>query len=280
MHKKIGRNNIVLLGVGHTNAHVVRMWKMQPLAGAQLVCVSNFPVATYSGMLPGVLAGQYPVSEMEIDLVRLCQSAGARLIVSEVTGLDVEKRRIEFRDRPPLPFQLLSIGVGSQPTFAGVEVASEDALVAVKPMQTFLPRLQQRMRTVEAANPNQPVKIGIVGGGIGSIEIAFCLNRRFSDSDQSNVKLSLVTGGDRVGAGLSDSAAQLVQEQLDKQGIVVHAGNRVKKVDANSIELTNGNRIDADVIIWATGARLRRCWRSLICPRTIVASWRRDEHFK
>ena len=254
MQKKIGRNNIVLLGVGHTNAHVVRMWKMQPLAGAQLVCVSNFPVATYSGMLPGVLAGQYPVSEMEIDLVRLCQSAGARLIVGEVTGLDLERRRIEFRDRPPLAFRLLSIGVGSRPTFAGVEVASEDALVAVKPMQTFLPRLQRRIDEVEKLKPNQPVRIGVVGGGIGSIEISFCLNQRFKESGKRNVKLSLITGGDRVGAGVSDASAQLVQEQLDNQGIVVHAGNRVKQVNADSIELTNGDRVDADVVIWSTGA--------------------------
>lgn len=267
MHKKIGRNNIVLLGVGHTNAHVVRMWKMQPLAGAELVCVSNFPVATYSGMLPGVLAGQYPVSAMEIDLVRLCQSAGARLIVSEVTGLDLEKRRIEFHDRPPLPFQLLSIGIGSRPTFSGVELASEDALVAVKPMQTFLPRLQQRIGAVEAAKPNQPVKIGIVGGGIGSIEIAFCLNQRFKHSGQTKVELSLITGGDRVGAAISDASAQLVQEQLDQQDIGVHSGHRVVKVDADSIELTNGDRLDADVIIWATGASAPALLEKLDLPK-------------
>ena len=227
---------------------------MQPLAGAELICVSNFPVATYSGMLPGVLAGQYPVSAMEIDLVRLCQSAGARLIVSEVTGLDLEKQRIEFRDRPPLPYQLLSIGIGSRPPFSGVELASDDALVAVKPMQTFLPRLQQRIGAVEAAKPNQPVKIGIVGGGIGSIEIAFCLNQRFKQSGQSNVELALITGGDRVGTAISDASAQLVQEQLNQQGIGVHAGHRVTKVDTDAIELTNGDRLDADVIIWATGA--------------------------
>ena len=267
MQKKIGRNNIVLLGVGHTNAHVVRMWKMQPLAGAQLVCVSNFPVATYSGMLPGVLAGQYPVSAMEIDLVRLCQSAGARLIVNEVTGLDLDRGRIEFRDRPPLPYRLLSIGVGSQPTFADVEVASDDALLAVKPMQTFLPRLQERIDAVEKLKPNQPVRIAIVGGGIGSIEIAFCLNQRFKKSGNANVELSLVTGGKRVGAGLSDSAAQIVQEQLEEKGIAVHAGNRVKRVNADSIELNNGDRVDADAIIWATGASAPKLLEKFDLPK-------------
>ena len=254
MQKKLGRNNIVLLGVGHTNAHVLRMWKMQPLADSQLICVSNFPVATYSGMLPGVLAGQYPVSAMEIDLVRLCQSAGARLIVGEVAGLDLERGRIEFRDRPALAFELLSIGVGSRPTFDGVELVSDNALVAVKPMQTFLPRLQQRIASLQNSNENQPVKITIVGGGIGSVEIAFCLHRRFKDLGQTNVKLSLVTGGDRVGSGLSDSARSIIEEQFSQRDIVLHTGQRVKKLHAEAIELTNGDQVDADVIIWATSA--------------------------
>ena len=74
MHKRLGRNTVVLLGVGHTNAHVLRMWKMKPVKNAQLICVSDFPVATYSGMLPAVVSGQSHVEQMEIDLVRLTQA--------------------------------------------------------------------------------------------------------------------------------------------------------------------------------------------------------------
>ena len=61
-------HEVVLLGIGHTNAHVLRMWRMQAPANARLTCISNSPIATYSGMLPGVLAGQYPRERMEIDL--------------------------------------------------------------------------------------------------------------------------------------------------------------------------------------------------------------------
>ena len=50
------QHDVVLLGIGHTNAHVLRMWRMQPIPNARLTCISNYPVATYSGMLPGVLA--------------------------------------------------------------------------------------------------------------------------------------------------------------------------------------------------------------------------------
>ena len=86
MQATLPRHEIVLLGIGHTNAHVLRMWRMDPIPDARLTCVSNFSEATYSGMLPGALAGQYPRQRMEIDLVRLCAANGARLIVDEVTG--------------------------------------------------------------------------------------------------------------------------------------------------------------------------------------------------
>jgi NADH dehydrogenase FAD-containing subunit len=132
-------HDVVLLGIGHTNAHVLRMWRMQPIPNARLTCISNHPVATYSGMLPGVLAGQYPPEAMEIDLVRLCAAAGARLILGNVIGLDRERHELQFDDRPPLPFDVLSIGIGSVPTRAGL-AAADDTLLPIKPMQTFLER--------------------------------------------------------------------------------------------------------------------------------------------
>src|SRR5687767_6507079 len=100
MHATLPQHDVVLLGVGHTNAHVLRMWRMQPPRGARLTCVSNYPIATYSGMLPGVLAENYRPEQMEIDLVRLCAAVGARLIVGNVTGLDVAGQTLQFADRP------------------------------------------------------------------------------------------------------------------------------------------------------------------------------------
>ena len=146
MQKKLGRNTVVLLGIGHTNAHVLRKWKMKPLENAELVCVSNFPISTYSGMLPGVLSGQYPAEKMEIDLVRLCAASGVRLILDEVVGVDPLEQRLLFRNRPSLTYDALSIGVGSVPTLGDVEISDPSPLISVKPMQTFLSRLRGRLQ--------------------------------------------------------------------------------------------------------------------------------------
>lgn len=214
------KNTIVLLGVGHTNAHIVKMWKMQPIPDAQLICVSNFPVATYSGMLPGVLSEQYQPEDMEIDLVRLCASASVRLIIGDVTSIDHEQQKITFRNRPALSWDFLSIGIGSRPSMEGVDV-SGNSLVAAKPMQSLLQRLEQRIEEVAHRNKSgskdedlAPVRVAVVGGGIGSIEIAFCLQRRskVSKDDQADFQISLVTGRTGVGSGLLPKTKEKVSD--------------------------------------------------------------------
>ena len=80
--------DLVLIGAGHTHLHVARMWRMRPIDNVRLTVVSPFSRATYSGMLPGTLAGLYRPEEMEIDLWRFVPACGGRLIVAEALGLD------------------------------------------------------------------------------------------------------------------------------------------------------------------------------------------------
>ena len=162
MLTELPRRDVVLWGVGHTNAHVLRMWRMQPIPNARLTCVSDFSMATYSGMLPGVLAGQYSAERMQIDLVRLCAVAGARLVVGRPTGLNLTEQRLLVDDRVPIPFDVLSIGIGSQPTLADAE-SLDESVVPVKPMQTFLDRLHAR---VLAIGTRDCLRIAVVGRGL------------------------------------------------------------------------------------------------------------------
>ncbi len=56
-----------------------------------------------------------PESAMQIDLPRLCSSVGASLMIDQITALDLDRKTIIFNERPELPFDVLSIGIGSVP---------------------------------------------------------------------------------------------------------------------------------------------------------------------
>jgi selenide, water dikinase len=255
MQPTLPQHDIVLLGVGHTNAHVLRMWKMGPIPGARLTCVSNYPTATYSGMLPGVLAGLYPSERMEIDLVRLCAAAGARLILGDVTGLDVENRELLLADRPPLPFDVLSIGLGSVPNRAGL-VEADDSLLEVKPMQTFLHRLESRLLNPNLNPlPSSPLRLTIVGGGTGGVEIAFCLPMRVRNVlGDLPVSLTLIDSGDKLLKGSSASLVKRVQRDFAQRDVKVLLGQRVTRIKQGTAALDNGETVPGDLVLWVTSA--------------------------
>lgn len=254
MQTQLPQHDVVLLGIGHTNAHIVRMWKMQPIPDARLTCISNDSISTYSGMLPGVLAGDYDQSQMEIDLVRLCASAAARLIVGCVTGIDCEHNLINFRDRPAIPFDVLSIGIGSVPTTAGVDVLDETAL-AIKPMQSFLVRLEDRLRQAATKSPGETLRIVIVGAGAGGVEIACCLPNRIRNT-LGNVafEITMVNGRDEVTQGALKKTATRVRKALESRGVRLILGHRVTRVVGGVVLLDNDDSIDADIVLWATSA--------------------------
>ena len=254
MLSSLPRHSIVLLGIGHTNAHVLRMWRMRPLRDARLTCVSHFAEATYSGMLPGTLAGLYPPGRMQIDLVRLCAAAGARLILSEVTALEAENRLLHFADRPPLPFDVLSIGIGSAPRRDGARITG-DAVLPIKPMQTFLARLDERLCALGERVAGRPLRIAIVGGGAGGVEIAFCLPFHLRKTHGGLPhELLLVDGGPRLAAGLPPRTGEVARRELESRGVRVLLGQGVREVAADRLAFDDGREEPVDLVLWSTGA--------------------------
>lgn len=256
MMRTLPATDVVLLGIGHTNAHVLRMWRMQPLPGARLTCVSNQAVSAYSGMLPGVLAGQYPPERMEIDLVRLSAAAGARLVLGDVTGMDVDRRELHFADRPPLRFDALSIGIGSVAAEGHVRFADDTRLLPIKPMQTFLDRLDARLRDAAAGCHGAPVRVAVVGGGAGGVEVTFCLPAHLRSRLGGDIpfEITIVTADDRLVPDSAGGTARRVERVLRQRGVRIVTGRRVEQVDGRTITFHDRGIVEADVIVWVTGA--------------------------
>ena len=86
------RHDLVLVGGGHAHIQVLTRWAMAHVPGARLTLVVDRPIAVYSGMVPGFVAGQYSREDLEIDVRPLALRAGARCIVAPATGLDTGAR--------------------------------------------------------------------------------------------------------------------------------------------------------------------------------------------
>src|ERR1051326_6679668 len=131
--------DVVLLGAGHSHVGVLRMFGMDPLPGVRFTLITREVHTPYSGMLPGLIAGTYAFDDAHIDTGPLARFARARLYRDEAIGLDLANRRVVCRDRPPVPYDLVSIDIGSTPNVYDVPGAADHA-IPVKPIGGFLAR--------------------------------------------------------------------------------------------------------------------------------------------
>ena len=255
MHEHLPSHDIVLVGAGHTNMHVARMWRMNPIPGTQLTIVSPFSRATYSGMLPGTLAGLYTADDMEIDLYRFAVPSGIRLIVSEAIGIDPHRRRIQFSDRPEIRYDVVSIGVGSVPA-GHTRWTDHPEFLAIKPMPTFRARLQTRLDDLKAACKNaatSPLRIVVVGAGAAGVEITFCV-QAFLASEKRPFELALVDSNETVLPGYLPKTIHIATKELLARRVTLHNKQRVETFAAGQLVFTSGSRIPADIVLWATAA--------------------------
>lgn len=264
---------IVLLGAGHTHLQILKWWRRQPFPRTEMTLVTAFDRAAYSGMLPSTLAGLYPPEQMLIDLPKLCESCGVRLIVDRANRLDPRTRTIEFAHQPALEFDVASINIGSVPA-AEPLWQSHRILISVKPLSTFLQRFEVRFRELveqwRMAPGPEFLQIVVVGAGAAGVELALCLEQHKHELELP-ADVRIVDGNSGVLSEFSPRTVRRVEKLLQLRGIDLSLGSPVEDCDdegAGYLVLQNGERVRADLVIWAAGAAPPMALRGFDLPKT------------
>lgn len=252
MRNKLPTRDVVLIGAGHTNMHVVRMFRMAPLPGVRLTVVSPFSRATYSGMLPGTLAGLYTAEDMEIDLYRLAAPSGIRVIIDEAISLDAQKQRVFFRTRAPIRFDVASIGIGSVPA-GHQDWIDEPGFLPIKPMATFRDRLEARLAETAVSRKEHPLRVVVVGGGAAGTEISFCLEA-FLAARGLAAKITLLDAGSQILRGYEHRTRTRVEALFARRGIDFKLNSQVTEFRGGTVRLDDGSQLSTDIVLWATAA--------------------------
>ncbi|MEB3341503.1 selenide, water dikinase SelD [Okeania sp.] len=229
--------DLVLIGGGHSHAIAIHKFAMNPIPGVRLTLLTDVYHTPYSGMLPGYVAGLYNFDQCHIDLRPLAKFASARIFVDRAIGLDLKKNQVFCANRPPVNFDLLSIDIGSTPASLTVPGATKYA-IAVKPISKFLTYWHQ-ITTMVSASPNQKIRIGIVGGGAGGVELAFSVQShlhqiyRHAQQPTDNLKLHIFQRGTKLLPDRQRWVGKQVEKILRSRGVVLHLQENVGEV-ANS----------------------------------------------
>ena len=252
--------DLLLLGGGHSHVQVLKHFAMHPVPGIRLTLISDDYVSTYSGMVPGFIAGHYTLDEIQIALEPLCRAAGARFICARVTGLDRDEHRVLMARRPPLRYDYLSINSGARPDLKGMPG------IAVKPISGFLSRWPAVRASLQAAHQPQAMTeltspdrgrtnrrgLMLVGAGAGGVEMAFACRA----SLPSVVPIKLV--GPTLLPGLNRRAKKLVGKAMREKRIEYIAQRVTSASETQNgyrITLTDGSAEEACQLLWVTNVR-------------------------
>ena len=249
--------DIVLVGGGHSHVGVLRRFGMRPEPGVRLTVICRDTHTPYSGMLPGYIAGHYSYDDVHIDLSRLARFAGARFFRDEVTGLDRAAGKVLCRNRPPVPYDLLSINIGSTPQMDNVAGAAEHA-VAVKPINGFDARWRLLLERVR--NHAGATRIAVVGAGAGGVELTLAMQYRLRNElraagrDPDELGFHLLTASATILPTHNASVRRSFERVLAERGVSVHCNAEVTHVSATQLQTAGGESLQADEIVWVTRA--------------------------
>ncbi|WP_205742688.1 selenide, water dikinase SelD [Onishia niordana] len=255
------RRDIVLIGGGHSHVAVLRRFAMHPEPGIRLTLVCRDTHTPYSGMLPGYVAGHYDFDEVHIDLRRLAQAAGARFVRDEAIGIARTERTVTFAHRPPLPYDKLSINIGSTPRIGQVPGAQDHA-VAVKPIREFRERWRDLLtRLTESSGQHQgPMRLAVVGGGAGGVELLLAMQYRLRHEldaqgrDPDILECALFTQSSEILPTHNRRVRARFTSLLKDRGVAVHVNRPITRVEAGRLIDTEGEAFSADETVWVTQA--------------------------
>ena len=252
--------DLVFVGGGHSHVGVLRMFAMRPEPGVRITVICTDIDTPYSGMLPGYISGHYSFDDVHIDLGRLCAFAGARFYHDAVVGIDRERRLVLCRDRPPVPYDLLSINVGSTPQVRHIEGAAALS-VPVKPIAHFN---QRWLALLDKARqwPVQrgPLTVAVVGGGAGGVELVLSVQYRLRKElkalgrNPETLRCVLLTSGDSILPTHNAWVRQRFERVLRERHVQLHTRAEVVKVSPGCLHTRDGRTFDADETLWVTQA--------------------------
>jgi len=193
------------------------------------------------------------------------QSNVTRVLMGDVTSVDVEGREIVVDDRERIAYDLLVLATGAAHSYFG-----HDEWAAIAPgLKTIEDALTIRARVLRAfemaeASPEEAGRLltfVVVGAGPTGVELAGALveiavhamGNEFDVVDPSSARVVLVEGTDRVLPPYPEKLSASARRQLEELGVEVVTGALVEQIDEEGVVLSTGERVRSATVLWAAG---------------------------
>lgn len=239
----IVKKDLILIGAGHSHIEVIKYLGKRKLNGLRITLIAKDAYATYSGMVPGYIEGEYTWSQINIDIVKLALKNNVRVIIDEAVKISGKNKIVYLKNHPFIEYDFLSINTGIESSKNNIEGAKEFAY-CLKPISEIKSAIKS---IIKAKEP----KIVIVGAGAAGVEVSLALSKRFQKLKLKK-KIILVSNNQTILKNYPDTVKKKLEKEIKKKNIMTLYTSRVTKVFQSSLEINNNEKIQDCCTLLAT----------------------------
>ena len=197
----------------------------------------------------------------------LRRQENARVVMAEVTGVDVDARRVRTQTLS-IPYDYLVLATGATHSYFGHDEWAPYApgLKTVDDALEIRRRILLAFERAELSGDEHErrrlLTFVIVGGGPTGVEMAGAiaevarqtLKSDFRRIDPQTARIVLVEAGPRILSGFPERLSRYAERTLTQMGVEVRTATMVTGCGPKGVSLADGS-IESETIIWAAGVR-------------------------
>jgi len=253
---------LVLVGGGHSHLQVIKgLNHASRSENLEVVLVDLTDRPCYSGMVPSVVAGIYSGHEALIDLESLAEWSKIEFVKDRVIDIDVDAKVVITKGNRQLPFDVLSIDIGSTSRGLADVPGAKDHTIPTRPISELVRQIELATHALNKKNNNlgksQPsiVNVVVVGGGAAGIELSMGVLGRWKPIvGETNISVTVLNSFHRIFPDETLANQNALLQRLEERGICVINNAKVNRVDEDSLLLESGESLGFTHCLWATGA--------------------------
>lgn len=190
----------------------------------------------------------------------LLDAVGVTFIKGAAETIDVQQKHVVYTDaagaRQIRPYDKLVLATGSGLALPDTQGVAQYAFDVDQIEQAI--RLENHLKSLAELPPSRGRNTVVVaGGGFTGIETATEMPARLRAilGEHADMEVIIVDRGEKVGASLGAEISQSIAEASDELGVTWRLKSSVVAVDEQGVTLGDGQRIEANTVIWTTGVR-------------------------
>ncbi|MGJ8514556.1 NAD(P)/FAD-dependent oxidoreductase [Carnimonas bestiolae] len=244
---------------------------------AEIVLIDRNPTHIWKPLLHEVAVGAIDTELDQVSYLSHSRANGYRFQLGNLSALDREQQKLtlsaisdeegaEVLPERHFDYDYLVLALGSVSNDFGTPGVKDNCFFIDSPQQAE--RFRQQMlntflRTTADVNADNDLTVAIVGAGATGVELSAELYNAIdmlssynaNGFSRSRLKVHILEAAPRVLPALGERISQNVHRQLESLGVKIHVGTQVAKADEQGFETADGERIDADLMVWAAGVR-------------------------